>query len=356
MNTIPAITNPRPVGQTFLSAGAGDFPVAPANTGLESPVNRQAGKPAPLPVLRPEGVRGDLSRRDFLRATAALGLAGLAEPLAALAASETAYQLGCYTRPWDAFDYRVALDGIAEAGFKYAGLMTAKGKSWVIITVDSTSEEVATIAAEVKQRGLKTLSIYGGDFPVAKSVEAGIAGLRKLIDHCAICVCPNLLLGGTSDEKLVPSYYQVVAECCDYAASRGVGLSVKPHGGQNATGPQCRKLIEQVGRKNFRLWYDPGNIYYYSDGQLNPVADSVAVDGLVVGMSVKDFKPPKEVMVTPGTGQVNFAKILANLHRGGFTRGPLVVECLARGDTPAKITAEAKQARQFLEELTGQKA
>ena len=34
------------VGQTFLSAGSGDFPVARWNTGLESPVNRQAGKPA----------------------------------------------------------------------------------------------------------------------------------------------------------------------------------------------------------------------------------------------------------------------------------------------------------------------
>ncbi|MBE0545379.1 MAG: protein kinase [Verrucomicrobia bacterium] len=46
------------VGQTFLSAGARDFPVASSdseksvaagNTGLESPVNRQAGKPAPHP-------------------------------------------------------------------------------------------------------------------------------------------------------------------------------------------------------------------------------------------------------------------------------------------------------------------
>ena len=37
------------VGRTFVSASAGDFPVArfaDGNTGLESPVNRQAGKPA----------------------------------------------------------------------------------------------------------------------------------------------------------------------------------------------------------------------------------------------------------------------------------------------------------------------
>jgi hypothetical protein len=39
------------------------------------------------------------------------------------ASSSTAYQIGCYTRPWDQHDYRVALDGIAEAGFKYAGIL-----------------------------------------------------------------------------------------------------------------------------------------------------------------------------------------------------------------------------------------
>jgi len=35
------------VAQTFLSAGLGDFPVAASNTGLERPVNPQAGKPVP---------------------------------------------------------------------------------------------------------------------------------------------------------------------------------------------------------------------------------------------------------------------------------------------------------------------
>jgi len=34
------------VGQTFLSAGSGDFSVARRDTGQECPVNRQAGKPA----------------------------------------------------------------------------------------------------------------------------------------------------------------------------------------------------------------------------------------------------------------------------------------------------------------------
>ncbi len=298
-----------------------------------------------------------LTRRDFVKNTMA-GLVTLAGPGSMRAATEAlanpAWQIGCYTRPWDQHEYRVALDGIAEAGFKGAGLMTAKGKSWVIINVQTTVDEAAQIGGEVRKRGLKTWSVYG-DFSVTGSLEQGIAGLRRLIENCAACSSPNLLLGGTSDEKLYPPYYKAIAECCDFAAAQGVGLSIKPHGGQNATGPQCRKAIELVKHRNFGLWYDPGNIYYYSDGALDPVTDAATVDGLVVGMSVKDFLPPKEVMVTPGAGRVDFSAVLSRLHRGGFTRGPLIVECLARGDAPA-VTAEAKKARRFLEQLTGQKS
>jgi sugar phosphate isomerase/epimerase len=300
-----------------------------------------------------------ITRRRFIRtavtASSTAWLVPMALDGAERAPGASPWQIGCYTRPWDQHEYRVALDGIAEAGYKYAGLMTAKGKSWVIITWETPLEVAARVGAEAKKRGLQVASLYGGDPPVAQSLAAGIEGLKKLIDNCAACGAPNLMLGGTSDAKLQAHYYKAVAECCDYAAAKGIGLSVKPHGGLNATGAQCRQIIESVGRKEFRLWYDPGNIFYYSDGKLDPVEDAAQVNGLVVGMSVKDFRPPKEVMVTPGTGQVDFRKVLARLQRGGFTRGPLLVECLARGDA-AQVTSEAKKARRFLEELTGQEA
>ncbi len=129
-----------------------------------------------------------------------------------------------------------------------------------------------------------------------------------------------------------------------------MGVSVKPHGGLNATGEQCRKILEKVGHKNFRLWYDPGNIFYYSDGALNPVDDSANVNGLVVGMSVKDYRQSKIVDLTPGTGQVDFAKVMTHLKAGGFTGGPLIIECLTPGELP-QLLEEAKKARQFVEQL-----
>jgi sugar phosphate isomerase/epimerase len=285
------------------------------------------------------------NRRGFLRG--AVGLLGGA----ALAQRTSGWQIGCYTRPWDQFDYRTALDGIAEAGYKHAGLMThnAAGKVTTVISLETAPEGAAAIGEEVRKRGLDTISIYAGDFGVARGLPDGIAGLRRLIDNCAACRCPALMLGGTGKAELTAPYYKAVAECCDYAASKGVGLSVKPHGGTNATGPECRKLIETVGHRNFRVWYDPANIFYYSKGAIDPVNDLPSVDGLIAGMSVKDYRPPNAVMITPGTGLVNFPRVMALAKKGGFTSGPLVVECLDREGEG--LTGEARKARRFLEKL-----
>ncbi|HUX97309.1 MAG TPA: sugar phosphate isomerase/epimerase family protein [Bacteroidales bacterium] len=258
------------------------------------------------------------------------------------------WQTGCFTRPWAQFDYVEAFDGIAEAGFSYAGLMSSK--SGPIITKDTNPEQAAKIYEEARSRGLKIACIHGGNFDVSNSVTKGIEGLKSLIDSSAICGCPNLLLLGINKPEFVEDYYKVVGECCDYAAGKGVIISIKPHGPLNNTGMECRPLIEKIRHKNFRLWYDPGNIYYYSDGKINPVDDAVEVDGLVTGMSIKDFRMPKDVEITPGTGMVNFQKVMKRLRKGGFKQGALLVECLSKGDLKF-INYEARKAYGFLEEL-----
>ena len=131
-----------------------------------------------------------LTRRQFLQGSLAGSLlvgAGV-HGIARAATSESAgYRVGIYTRPWDKFDYRIALDAIADAGFKHAGLMTTNSKTRLVISVSTTLEEAEQVGQEVKKRGLKIPSVYGGGIPVQKSLEAGIEGLRKLIDNCKAC-------------------------------------------------------------------------------------------------------------------------------------------------------------------------
>lgn len=308
----------------------------------------------------------ETSRRGFLRRALAIGASGVVAPSlltrqarALPQPSEPGpWQIGCFTRPWDRYDYRVALDEIAAAGFQYAGLMTTKNeKGNLVISVDTTAEEAHLIGREAQERGLAIPSVYGGGFPVQKSLEDGIAGLKRLIDHCAAARAASLMVGGTGDAALYDNYYKAVAEVCDYAAEKQVGIVLKPHGGLNATGPQCRKCIEKVAHKSFTLWYDPGNIFFYSEGQLDPVEDLPSVAGLITGMCVKDFtmsvtdgRVAKDVSLMPGTGRVDFPAVIKGLKAGGFTGGPLVIETLSGGDR-SQIAAEAKKAREFVQGL-----
>jgi len=272
-----------------------------------------------------------------------------------MSVADATWQIGCFTRPWGQYDYRVALDAIAEAGFKHVGLMSTKPKDdakWaLVITVATSVEEAAEIGRQARQRGLGIPSIYGGAIPINRSLREGIDGLKKLIDNCAAAKGESLLTAGINREELETAYYKAIAECCDYAAEKRVAITLKPHGPLNATGPRCRTAIDRVGHDNFSLWYDPGNIFAYSDGALDPVDDVATVDGLVTGMCVKAYRrAPDDVKVTPGDGAVDFARVLARLRQRGFTGGPLVIETMTPAD-PAGLIREAAKARRFVEQL-----
>jgi sugar phosphate isomerase/epimerase len=310
--------------------------------------------------------RCTLSRRQFLSSAVAAGATLAVGRLSSASAPTTGpWQIGCYTRPWGAYDFQTALDAVADAGYKHLGLMTINSKSKLVISVTTTIEEADKIGYQVRQRGLQIPSTYVGGFPVQKSIDEGIKGLRHLIDCCAVAGSKTLLLGGTGDEKTFDAYYKAVAECCDYAAIKNVGMTIKPHGGLNATSAQVRKIIQTVAKKNLTVCYDAGNIAFYSNGAMDPVKDAADVDGLVSCWTIKDFSPTKrtppakgarpskytgDVALTPGTGTVNFKAVFARLRQGGFRSGALIVECLAPGE-PAQLLAEAKKARKFLEDL-----
>ena len=290
-----------------------------------------------------------MKRRTFITTTTKAAIvAPLLYSAQAKSEKDSPWQIGIFTRPWAAFDYQVAFDEMIKAGYKYAGIMTApKG---LIIDVETSEQKATTVGQHAADRGLDILSVYGGQFHEETSKHAAINGLKKLIDNAQACNSASLLLGGTGNKKAFDNYYDAVAACCDYAAERNIALVLKPHGGFNTTGPQCRDIIERVNHPNFQLWYDPGNIYYYTDGKLDPTQDVETVGDIVTGMCVKDFKKPKKVALTPGTGLVDFKALFEKLQAKGFSAGPLVIECLDEGDLE-NIQQQAQKAKAFLEEI-----
>ncbi len=296
-----------------------------------------------------------LSRRRFLGRVVVVGASGLAVR-AAVASAQSAmpyfqdrgWLVGFWTRPWAAHDYRVGFDAMAAMGCKYVALSGAKTRTGRVIAVKTSQEEAAQVGREARQRGLTITTVYGGGVPLEKGPES----LRKMIENCQAAGAWSVLLAHAGSEKTYETCCRTIAACGDFAAEKQIAIVLKPHGGTTGTGPQLRDACQRVHHRAFTIMYDPGNVLYYSDGKIDPVADCQAVQGLVTGVSVKDYRHPKDVALTPGDGQVDFPALMKKLRAGGFTHGPLMIETLKPGD-PAQTLAEAKKAKAFVERLVG---
>jgi len=190
------------------------------------------------------------TRREFLAGATAAVLGGVVGPRSVAGSTvaglpyfdEKGWQIGCWSRPWSKFDYRVGFDAIAEAGFKYVGLTGAKTKTRRVIATATTLEDSAKVGEEARKRGLKIVTAYGGGIPL-DSDEA----LRKMIDNAAAAGAWSVLLAHVGKPDNFDVACQTVARCCDHAAEKKMAIVLKPHGGTTGTGPELRKAIEKIG-------------------------------------------------------------------------------------------------------------
>lgn len=234
---------------------------------------------------------------------------------------------------------------MVETGYKFAGISVHdQGR---VIDRNSSSEAAVALGHEVKSRDLKIVTLSAGSFDTSAPVDQGLAQFQRLVDLAILCDAPSIQINDPGKAELEATFYKVLAEGCDYAAGKRVAVNVHPHG---SSGAHIRSQILKIGHENLGLLYDPGNIGFYSHGEVDPVEDANALDGAIYGVSIKDYRLPRTVNLTPGTGLVDFPRLLARLHQGGFTNGPLVVECLEEGELDF-VNSEARKAREFVESL-----
>jgi sugar phosphate isomerase/epimerase len=55
-------------------------------------------------------------------------------------------------------------------------------------------------------------------------------------------------------------------------------LVLKPHGGGSGASEEILRCLKEVNRPNFKIWYDAGNIIYYTGKdpieELKPIANT----------------------------------------------------------------------------------
>jgi len=286
---------------------------------------------------------------------AAAGAATLL-PLSPAAAEEPAkgvnWPIGCFNRPWlvdkKNWGYDVALDGIKAAGYKLTGLLTRPGKDEPFIGSDATPEYLAALKKRIAARGLK-VNMGALRIKTGQPLDEQITDLRKQIDNGKTVGVEYLLTFGVDSPSHYDDYYKLMRDAAPYAQERGLKLVLKPHGGASGASEEILRCLDKVQHPNFKIWFDAGNIIYYTGK--DPVEQLKPIARQVTGFCAKDCGQPKgNVFIQFGTGKVDFHAVFAVLKDAGFN-GPTMVECCAQGDTPEAVTANARANREYLEKV-----
>jgi sugar phosphate isomerase/epimerase len=296
-----------------------------------------------------------MNRRQFIQTAALAATATTFLPLRTAPAAEkppgVSWPIGCFNRPWlgdkNQWGYDTALDGIKAAGYKLTGMLTRTPKE-PFIGSDATAEYLAGLKKKIAARGLAVnmgaLRIEF-DLPLAEQIK----DIRQQIDNGKTMGVEFLLTFGADKAAQYENYYKLMQDAATYAQERGLKVVLKPHGGASGAAEEIKRCLDKVNHPNFKIWFDAGNIIYYTGKdpleQLKPIASQVT------GFCAKDCdKQHGSVWLEFGTGKVDFRAVFAELKRAGFS-GPVMVECCARGDTPEIVTASARKNREYLENL-----
>lgn len=287
-----------------------------------------------------------VSRRQFLVSSSAAAAVALAGPASfAAAANPKAWPIGCFNRPFTKWTYDETLDAIKAAGYPLTGLLSPT-KADVFTSANATPEYLAALKQKIAARGL-AVNMTALRTRVALPLAEAIADTRKQLENAhAVGVQFALTFGVNRPQDYAP-YFKIMADAAAFAQERGIKLVLKPHGGGSGASDEIRHALKTVGHPNFKVWYDAGNIIYYTGK--DPVQELEPIAEHVTGFCAKDCAAQKsEVMIQFGTGKVDFTGVFRKLKSAGFN-GPIMVECCQIGATLQETTANARANRVFLE-------
>ncbi len=290
-----------------------------------------------------------MNRREFLHQTILAGAAtsvGLSMTDSRGAAS-VQWPIGCFNRPWTTWSFDETLKQIKAAGYPTVGLLT-RTKEEPFIGADGTPDYLSRLKQRIADSGLKaTMAALRSrhNIPLDESIKE----VRQQVDNARGLALTYLLTFGVDRPEEYEHYYKVMSDAAAYAEERGLKLVMKPHGGNSGASGEILNAMKAVGHPNFKIWYDAGNIIYYTGK--DPIEELKPIARHVTGFCAKDCAAEKsDVMIQFGTGKVDFAGVFSVLKGAGF-EGPIFVEGCKVGATPEDTMANARANRTFLENV-----
>jgi sugar phosphate isomerase/epimerase len=239
------------------------------------------------------------------------------------------------------------LEGAAE---RWDDALTAENFIPVTAVCSYVGEDYADIPTVARTVGLIPMATRDERVARTKAVSAVAKQLGIDSVGCHIGVIPP-----EHSDALYADIIGVARELCDVCKANGQSFTLET--GQEPAKPLLQ-FIEDVGRPNLKINFDPANMILYGTG--DPIEALGVLGKHVISVHCKDGNWPardkpealgEEVRL--GTGAVDFPAFISKLKEVGYT-GPLIVE--REEPDQAKKTADVHHAIALLKKLTGRQS
>lgn len=245
-------------------------------------------------------------------------------------------KLASMTWPYAKYSFERALEGIAEAGFRYVSIgLPHEGQP---VFNDAEPGEAKRIRNLLEQYGLKPVTLISTD---ALNPKQPLDAAQRRMDFAVELGVEELLSLGTTSYRRFPDeplddaelealneafadkYRLVGAE----AEKRGLIVSLKPHTGNTAAAKELIETLQRIGSPAVKASYDPGNVQFYEG--IDTAEDLPLIADQLVSLVAKDHKGKRAEVnfPVPGEGDIDFPSLFSTLKETNFS-GPVIVERL----------------------------
>lgn len=260
-------------------------------------------------------------------------------------------RLGGHTNSYHTYPLEPALEGIAAAGYKYVELSAVRG--WTEhVPLDADEKTLGKIQRQLNQLGLVPVSLSGHSDLTTKD---GLKDARLALELCerlGINIMNTAVGGHYSEEEDEAGFMANINDLADAAADKDILVGIEIHGDVTGSGQKAAQVIKQIGRDNIRLNYDTANCEFW--GGVRAEDDLKYALPYLVHVHLKDTVGGHRNWNFPaiGKGRIDFANLLRQFKRGGYT-GPFTVEIEFAGEPWPSLQAVNKAMKDSYKVLAG---
>lgn len=230
--------------------------------------------------------------------------------------------LSCSTHSYHGYSLERALEGIARSGLKYVEVAAIPGHTEHVKPEVMSVGDMKELKDKLTSYGLKATSISGHS-PL--NTKDGLALFLKRLELAEMLNIKyvNTADGDTTTDAGKQAFLENIRIAADYC--NNITICLETHGGLVGDAESCKKTLEEIGKKNVRINYDPANLIMFEGKR--PEEDIAASVPFIGHFHIKDKLEGKGVWNFPtiGTGNIDYRLILSALKEGAYF-GPLSFE------------------------------